>query len=165
MYFLYEKTNKNSKSSTNEPDNIHEDPTLIGLKYKLNKRIQLLKHFFRSAQIKKEKLFKNLIDHLKYQKQIINKLIMNKKDTLISVTNGILNSMECVKNPNLLDRIHALFLYNIYLEENSIINYVTNSTRLFSNFYSYIDMPTQVALISTFFYISPSNFCIFPSST
>ena len=112
----------------------YEDIDLVELKFKLNKRIQLLKHFFKNyLHIKKEKLFEKIIQHLNQQKLKLTKI----------------NIFQCenIENKKIIfNKIQTLFLYCVYLEENLLINFVINPNRIFSNIFYQIDKPTQLDL-------------------
>ncbi len=102
------------------------------LKFKLNKRVQLLKHFFKSFDSnkkQKEMLITKIIRHLDEQKH-----------NFVRQNNNMLSE-------KFYTQIQNFFLYSIYLEENSIINHIKNPHRLFSNLYYQIDIPTKVTYI------------------
>ena len=125
--------------------NEHE---LANLKFKLNKRVQLLKHFFKNYDLnhtkrnlnknnnnnsnnnnnkfkkQKENLIEKIVKHLEKQKQIFTQNNVSKE--------------------KYYSKIQNFLLYSIYLEENSIINYIKNPHRIFSNLYYKIDIPTKV---------------------
>ena len=131
MCILYEKNRIQNEAKKHKND----DELFADLKYKLIKRVQLVKHFLKSSRIKKDSLFDKIILHLQNQKQHVSKM----KECLSQFNNN-----NCkINHENVLIKIQHLFLYCIYLEENSIINHITNPNRLFSNFYYKIDIPTQ----------------------
>ena len=116
-----------------------DDKILVEIKFKLVKRIQFLNHFLKNPHLNKTKLFSQIMAHLQYQKQ--------QEKNLKTFLNHVDNEKAGDKlHSNLLHKIHTVFLYCFYLEENSIINFVTNPNRLFSNLYFKIDIPTQVCI-------------------
>lgn len=91
------------------------------LKFKLNKRVQLLKHFLKQyAHSHKDDLIDKITKHLDKQHQ----------------------------SNALFRQIKNFLLYSIYLEENTIVNYIKNPQRLFSNLYYQIDIPTRLDVIA-----------------
>lgn len=102
------------------------------LKHQVNKRVQLLKHFMHNLKLKDRTIICGLARHLDAQRQ------------RSFVTNCFKNTSVLTDNCKgiLFGKIQNLLLYNIYLEENSIIEHVSNPNRLFSDLYSQIDIPT-----------------------
>ncbi len=112
----------------------YEDMDLVELKFKMNKRIQLLKHFFKNYfHLKKEKLFEKIVQHLNQQKLKLTKI-------------NIFESENIENKKIIFNKIQTLFLYCVYLEENLLIHFVINSNRMFSNIFYQIDKPTQLDL-------------------
>ncbi len=72
----------------------------------------------------KENLIEKIVKHLEKQKQIFTQNNASKE--------------------KYYSKIQNFLLYSIYLEENSIINYIKNPHRIFSNLYYKIDIPTKV---------------------
>ena len=110
------------------------------LKFKLNKRVQLLKHFFKSFDSnnkQKEILIMKIIKHLDEQK---HSFVSRSNNNNINNNNNFNN----IISEKLYSQIQNFLMYSIYLEENSIINHVKNPHRLFSNLYYQIDIPTKV---------------------
>jgi len=154
MCLLYQRSQLHSKKTVNETNKNSyfnkEDQSLIDeIKFRLVKRIQFLKHFLKNTNLNKPKLLNKIILQLQYQKQQeknFNKFF-NEFFIYVNVdhTKKSNNNNECEKKYlNILSKIQTLFLYCFYLEENSIINHITNPSRLFSNLFFQIDMPTQV---------------------
>jgi len=156
MCLLYQRsqlqTDKNKDTENNKNSYLNkEDQTLIDeIKFKLVKRIQFLKHFLKKSNFNNSKLLSKIILQLQHQKQQEENLnrffneffvhsVNNSDET--KTTNNNDNGRK--KFLNLLSKIQTLFLYCFYLEENSIINHITNPSRLFSNLFFQIDIPTQ----------------------
>ena len=118
--------------------NEHE---LANLKFKLNKRVQLLKHFLKNYDLNHTKRNLNNSNNNKFKKQkenLIEKIVKHlEKQKQIFTQNNVFKEKYYSKIQNFL-------LYSIYLEENSIINYIKNPHRIFSNLYYKIDIPTKV---------------------
>ena len=111
------------------------------LKHQVNKRVQLLKHFMHNLELKDRTIICGLARHLDAQRQrsfVTN--CLKKTSVLTDNCKGIL-----------FGKIQNLLLYNIYLEENSIIEHVSNPNRLFSDLYLQIDIPTGVILFLCLF--------------
>ena len=104
---------------------------LAALKCRLNKRVQLLEHFIANPNLERSSLLKRIVTHLERQKQR-NFLFADEQ------------ALETGVKEKLFAKIQHLLLYNIYLEENAIINFISNPHRLFSSFYYQIDIPTAV---------------------
>ena len=104
---------------------------LATLKCRLNKRVQLLEHFIANPGLERSSLLKRIVAHLERQKQR-NFLFCDEQ------------ALETSVKEKLFAKIQHLLLYNIYLEENAIINFISNPHRLFSSFYYQIDIPTEV---------------------
>lgn len=155
MCLLYQRTQLQSKMNIDE-DNKNtyynkEDQILIDeIKFLLIKRIQFLKHFLKNQNLNKPKLLSKIILQLQSQKQQEKNLNRFFNEFFIYVNNNETNISNKKSHEGerkflyLLSKIQTLFLYCFYLEENSIINHITNPSRLFSNLFFQIDMPTQV---------------------
>ena len=156
------KEENNKKNSYNE-----EDQHLVDeIKLKLFKRIQFLKHFLKNTKLNKFSLFKRIILQLQLQKNQEKNMDTFFNESLIY--NNSKNNKKNKSKLNLLSKIQTLFLYSFYLEENSIINYITNPSRLFSNLYFQFDIPTQVRIFFAILCIQFFDFnlnLIFKSST
>ncbi len=110
---------------------------LTHLKFRLNKRIQLLKHFLIDPKLDKLFLAERIVAHLERPKHAFSLYF----SCSLNSTNQQLDSAIKEK---IVFKIQSLFLYNIYLEENSIIDFVSNPHRLFSSLYFQTDIPTGV---------------------
>lgn len=113
-----------------------DNTKLNDLKFKLNKRVQLLKHFFKNFDHNYNKKNKKNETHK------IKILKTKQKENLIAKITKHLDKKK--HNNTLFQQIQNFILYSIYLEENSIINYIKNPHRIFSNLYYQIDIPTKV---------------------
>lgn len=104
------------------------------LKFKLNERVQLLNNFLKNPHLKTESVVQSIIANLEVQK---------KSDFIEDCFNDA-DFLQMNMKMKLFGRIQNLLLYYIYLEENSIIEYISNSNRIFSELYSKIDIPTSL---------------------
>jgi len=106
------------------------------LKFKLTKRVQLLTHFMKNPSLDKNSIIRSIIKQLDAQKDLtFMEACFTSHDLML----------ERRLKEKLFTKIQNLLLYNIYLEENFIINFIPNSDRLFSDYYSKIDIPTSVS--------------------
>lgn len=114
-------------------------------KSNLDKRIELLKHLFCNKKLKRDSLYTKILDRLDQQKKSMNKIFQQPNEHYLS---SIIKKCQNEKMYNhckiVLQKIQTLFLYRLYLEENALIYKITNSNRLFTNFYYQIDKPTEV---------------------
>ncbi len=149
MFLLYDH-NRSIKLASGQ--NEDENRILIDLHLNLNKRVQLLKNFLNSKRLDKEKLFVNIVKHLDSQKKNLCKFLARNHSEKV-VENSIVK--QFLKHPSsnsrnfiesILQKIQNLFMYGLYLEENSFIYHVPNPNRIFSNLYYEIDIPTQLDL-------------------
>jgi hypothetical protein len=150
MCLLYQSRNLTSEKRNQQEKSLFEE-----IKFKLVKRIQFLKHFLKNPKLNKSKLLSKIIMQLQLQKQqeknlnsFLNQSTINNNNTNTNNDNNNNNNdinlkTATKKHLSLLVKIQTLFLYCFYLEENSIINHITNPSRLFSNLYFEIDIPTQ----------------------
>jgi hypothetical protein len=137
-----------TSSPTGDQDLDHHDLTDLSHQ-RLNKRIQLVTHFFKSKSLDKQLLFEFILVHLKSQKEAVNRLTTGSKENVDFLRKIFPSEHDPVKINNLLTKVQTLVLYSIYLEENSIIYHIANPSRLFSSIYHKIDLPTQVLLSRT----------------
>lgn len=114
---------------------------ILILKVTVNKRVQLLKYFLKSRRLKRSNTIRNISVHLETQ----------KRGTFIASCFSGLTLLDTNCRDKLFGKIQSLLLYNFYLEENSVIEFVSNPSRLFSDYYSKIDIPTSVSF--SIFYI------------
>jgi len=116
---------------------------LTDLKFKLNKRVQLLKHFFKNYDLNhfKRNHKNNDNNNSRFKKQ---------KENLIEKIIKHLEKQKHLSKHKFYSQIQSFLLYSIYLEENSIINYIKNPHRIFSNLYYQIDIPTKVSYLLIF---------------
>jgi hypothetical protein len=142
--FLLHDARRDANVTNNNADN--DTQILVDLHINLSRRVQLLKHFFNNTKINKDALFKRIISHLHTQQRknlfaILNTATANSTNLIIKKL-LLRNSKSYIEN--LLQQIQSIFLYSVYLEENSIIYHVPNASRTFSAFYSQIDVPTEL---------------------
>ncbi len=139
--FLLHDSRKDSEPT------IDDNRLLIDLNINLNRRVQLLKHFFNNKKIKKDLLFKKIIAHLQmYQRKELCKILSTNQPSTNLIIKKLSIRNDKVNVENLLQKFQNIFLYSVYLEENSIIYHLPNANRLFSTFYFQIDLPTQMDL-------------------
>ena len=122
------------------------------LKCKLTKRVQLLTYFMKNSKLNKDSMLRSIITRLEWQKQscqfVNNCFKHSRSDTdTDSQTQTANRQLPANVKENLFTKLQNLLLYNIYLEENSIIEYVSNSNRVFAEYYSKIDIPTSVSVL------------------
>lgn len=133
LCFITEKnfqklTNQSLESFTNTSDHYSI------LKFILTKRVQLLKHFMNNTNLNRESLIRSVLARIESQKQHSFVATCFKSQLFDNIS----------LKEKLFAKIQSLLLYNIYLEENGIIEHISNSNRLFSTLYSKIDIPTSV---------------------
>jgi hypothetical protein len=105
------------------------------LKVTVNKRVKLLKYFLKSLHLKRSNTIRNISIHLERQKRSVF--------VASCFNNQAIKEKSC--RDDLFNKIQSLLIYNFYLEENSVIEFVSNPNRLFSDYYSQIDIPTSVS--------------------
>ena len=127
----YRPESNENESRTEKRNQITE------LKFKLNKRVQLLKHFFKSFEDNKKGNSSTKQKEILIMK-IIKHLDRKKKVFIQNIASNVLIGEKFYA------QIQNFLMYSIYLEENSIINHIKNPHRLFSNLYYQIDIPTKV---------------------
>ena len=136
----YQKSDRTSQAM--------EDRLLIDLHINLNQRVQLLKHFFNNPKINKESMFKMLANHLQLiQRKELFKILNSPQSSAqnLIIRKILLNNSKSYVEAH-LQKIQNLFLYSVYIEENTIIHQVANANRIFSDFYYQIDLPTAIDL-------------------
>lgn len=132
---------KESTANASELINSHSQTlTMLTISHK---RIQLLVRFFKNNNvINKTQFFNLILDHLKKQREQLNRfsiIIQNPKN---SITDDDYYTMRS----NFINSMQRIILFAIYTEDDSIMNHIDNPDRIFSNLYNQINQPTSVNL-------------------
>lgn len=116
----------------------------------LDNRIELFDQILRNQNIPLQTLFKSILNRLKLQKKIFsappNKGLIDKLKEILNNNSEIdLSNIEIFDfSRNILNKIHTLFLYRLYLNHNKLIYEIINSNKIFCNVHQIFDKPTKV---------------------